>query len=139
MSVETPEYDKPLPVADDLTAPFWQAARAGRLVVQRCAECGAYQHYPRPFCTHCEQATPAWVEASGEGVVHTFTVVERADDPSFNADVPYVYAIVETAEGVRMAGNVVGVDPARVAVGMPVRATFVEVTADVSLPQWEPR
>ena len=137
MTENTISYQKPVPVPDSLTAPFWDAAREGRLLVQRCMTCGKHQHYPRPHCIHCFATTVEYVEASGRGEVHTFTVTYRNDAPGFDAG-PYVFAIVETAEGVRMPGNVIGVDPESVVVGMPVEVTFVPATAEISIPQWRP-
>lgn len=129
---------KPLPVPDALTQPFWDAAREGRLLLQRCAACGTHQHYPRPHCIHCGAGTPEWVDASGRAVVHTFTVTYRNDAPGFGDETPYVFAILELEEGVRMAGNVLGVDPEAVTVGMAVEVTFVAATPEIAIPQWRP-
>src|SRR4051794_28680740 len=82
------------------SAPFWAAARHGRLVVQRCA-CGAWQHPPRPFCLACG-STPDFAPVSGRGTVYSFTVVERALVPALRPFVPYVLALIDLEEGVRM-------------------------------------
>src|SRR4029078_7895385 len=71
---------KPRPQTDGLSGEFWAAAREGRLLIQRCADCGEHQGYPRAHCLRCGGA-PAWLEASGRGVVHTFTVVRRSTNP----------------------------------------------------------
>lgn len=78
-----------------------------------------------------------WIEASGRGTVHTFTVTYRNDTPAFADDVPYVFAIVDLEEeGIRMTGNVLTSDPEQVRIGELVRVTFVPVTDEISLPQW---
>jgi len=60
------EYVKPLPVlGDDLSRAYWEAAREGRLLVQRCRACGEHQLYPRGHCVHCFAPDPEWVEAKG--------------------------------------------------------------------------
>lgn len=129
---------KPLPVTDALTEPFWQAAANGRLVLQRCSACGRFQHYPRPHCVHCSAIAPEWVTASGLAVVHTFTVIHRNDAPGFADEVPYVFAILDLEEGVRMAGNVVDVDVEAMHIGMPVHVRFEQVSNDLAIPLWEP-
>lgn len=139
MSETTQTYLKPVPTPDALTAPYWKAAVDGRLLIQRCQACGAYQFYPRAHCTSCGADGPAWHEATGRGVVHTFSVVHRNGSPGFADEVPYVFAIVELEEGPRMTANVLDVDPEDVVVGMPVEVTFTPISDEIALPQFKPR
>ncbi len=132
---ESPKYLWPRPNEEDRE--FWEGARRGELRIQHCTTCGKHQHYPRPHCIHCFATTVEYVEAAGRGEVHTFTVTYRNDAPGFDAG-PYVFAIVETPEGVRMPGNVIDVDPESVVVGMPVEVTFEAATDEISIPQWRP-
>jgi len=115
---------RPAPEITGHAAPFWAAARDGRLVVQHCPECGHYQHYPRPWCTRCLHEEPEFVESPGEGTVYTFTVIRRAPLPAFAARVPYVLAFVDLDEGVRLVSNIVDCDPESVRIGQRVRARF---------------
>lgn len=85
------------PVEDEVTAPWWAATRERRLLVQRCRDCGAYQHYPRALCTACASTDLEFVPASGRGTVYSHTTVHRAPDPEFPA--PYVVALVRLDEG----------------------------------------
>jgi len=134
---ETSEtYLKPLPATDVLTAPYWEAAASGRLLIQRCAACQRFQFYPRAHCSACGAGDPTWEEASGRGVVHTFTVIHRNGSPGFAEEVPYVFAIVELEEGPRMTANVIGVDPDDVRVDMPVQVTFIRVSDGIGIPQF---
>jgi uncharacterized protein len=132
----TAHYPKVLPQTDALSAPYWKAAAEGRLLLQRCEACGNHQFYPRAHCIRCGSFDPVWEEASGRGVVHTFSVIHRNGSPGFADELPYVVAIIELAEGPRMTANVVGVDPGEVVVDMPVRATFTKVSGDLALPQF---
>jgi uncharacterized protein len=75
---------------------------------------------------------------SGRGTVYSFTIIRQVLHASFAPDVPYVYAIVELEEGVRMIANVVGVASEQVRVGMPVKVVFTDVTPAVSIPRFEP-
>lgn len=124
---------KPRPQPDELSEAYWQAARGGRLLIQRCNACGEHQWYPRAFCLRCG-GEPAWVEASGRGVVHTFTVVRRSTNPEFADDTPYVFAIVALEEGVRMASRIVGVAPEDVRCELPVRVVFPPGDDETPLP-----
>ncbi len=81
---------------------------------------------------------PAPLIAVAEPTDRTFTVVRRSQAPGFKDAFPYVRAYVELAEGVQMLTTLVDVDPARVAIGMPVEVVFEDVTADVTLPRFRP-
>ena len=113
-----------LPVADLETAPYWEGTRAGKLLIKECRACGRAFFYPRSHCPRCWSTDTAWREASGGGTVYTFTVVHQNDLPPFRDRLPYVVAIVELDEGVRMTSNIEGCPPDDVRCGMPVRVAF---------------
>jgi uncharacterized protein len=115
---------RPAPEITDHAAPFWAAAADGRLVVQRCTQCGQRQHYPRPWCTNCLSEAVEFVESAGRGTIYTFTVVRRSPIPAFAARVPYVLAFVDLDEGVRIVTNIVDCDPETVRIGQRVDARF---------------
>jgi uncharacterized OB-fold protein len=122
----------------ELTAPYWNAAREGRLLVQECRACRQAWHPPLPRCPHCHAADTGWRQASGDGTVYTYTVVRHPTHFAFTDKVPYVLAIIELAEGPRLVTALTGVEPDAVRAGMPVRAVFRGVAAGVSLPYFEP-
>lgn len=129
------EYVKPLPVlGDDLSRAYWEAAREGRLLVQRCRACGEHQFYPRRHCVHCFAPEPEWVEAKGTGRLHTFSVVHRTATPGFADEVPYVFGIVELDEGPRLTVNVVDTPLEELRCDLPVRVVFTRVTDELALP-----
>lgn len=128
---------RPLPWPDALSRPFFEAAAAGRLVLQRCTVCGEAVFYPRPYCTLCAGELE-WTEASGSGTVYTFTVIHQNLSGAFIERVPYVVAMIELAEGVRMMGNLVECPPQSLRIGMPVRACFVEAADGIGIPLWRP-
>jgi uncharacterized OB-fold protein len=131
-----------IPGMTDLTRPYWEAAREGRLVVQECAHCGALQHPPQPACPNCHGVCHGsvlrWREVSGEGTVYSRTVVRHATHAAFADQVPYVVALVELAEGPRLVTGITGCAPEAVRVGLPVRVVFRRVTDEVTLPYFEP-
>jgi uncharacterized OB-fold protein len=124
---------RPYPVPDGDTAPFWEAARLGRLRIQRCRACGRAVFYPRAVCPHCTSAELEWIDASGRGSVHSFTVVHRAPE-DFRDEAPYVVALVDLEEGVRMMARITGSEPDQVAIGLPVQVEFQRLTEEIALP-----
>jgi uncharacterized OB-fold protein len=116
---------------------FFDAAREGKLLIQRCGSCDRHQFYPRQVCVHCGSADVEWTEASGRGTVHTFTVIHQQGMPGWRDETPYVAAVIDLDEGVRMTSNVVGVDAADVKIGMSVQVTYVDEGTYV-LPRFEP-
>jgi uncharacterized OB-fold protein len=130
------EYLKPLPKPTPTSQPFWEAARRHELMLQRCGSCGNFVYYPRDRCPHCFSDNLKWERCSGRGKVYSYTVVLRASSRSF-ADAPYVLAIVELDEGVRMTTNIAA-PPEKVQVGMPVVAFFDDVTPEHTLVKFKP-
>jgi len=127
-----------VPGMTELTAPYWDAARAGRLVVQECRSCYQVWHPPLPRCPHCHSAGLGWRAVSGDGTVYTYTVVRHPTHFAFAGKIPYVLAIVELAEGPRLVTAITGVPPAEVRAGQPVRVVFREVADGITLPYFEP-
>jgi len=128
----------PLPRPYQDTAPYWEAAKARRFVLQRCKDCGQHQFYPRGVCSHCLSSALEWVDASGKATVYSFTVNHRAPHPGFQGKTPFVLAIVDLAEGPRMMTNIVDCDPESVTIGMAVEVCFDDVTDEVTLPKFRP-
>ena len=138
MDVEKPgSWEKPLVDPDGVERPFYEAAARGELLYQSCPACKARQFYPRAVCTACG-ATPDWATASGRGRVHTFTVVRQYHAKHFREELPYVLAMIELDEGVRMFGTVTGCAPEEVRIDMPVEAYAVEIEEGLAVPFWRP-
>ena len=133
-----PQYQKPLPAPSPVSQPFWEGLRERELRIQRCADCGRHVFYPRSVCPHCLSEELAWVNASGRGTLYSYTIVRRAMNPAFQADVPYVFAIVELEEGPRVTTNIVNCDLGSLRVDMPVKAVYDNVTPEVALLKFEP-
>jgi len=127
--------ERAFPVLDDVSAPFWEGVAEGVLRIQRCQECARHVFYPRAVCPYCTASHLCWVDASGRGRIHSYTVVHRAP-PDYRDQVPYVVALVELDEGVRMMTRLVDVEPARVRVDLPVE---LAIRGDPRLPYFRPR
>lgn len=126
-----------LSAVDSDTEPFWEACKEGLLLLQRCLDCDALQHYPRSLCVTCNSRSLDFVEASGDGVVHSFTVVHRSPDPE-NMPPPYVVALIRLKEGPIMMSNVIDVDPTTVHCEQPVEVAFEELEDGNHLPVFRP-
>lgn len=113
---------RPTPPPSELSRPYWQAAAQGQLVIQACAACGTLRHYPRLLCSQCHSDACAWQPASGQGVIHSWTVSHHAFHPAFVAELPYTLVTVDLDEGVRALGRWLG--PDALGIGQPVQGRF---------------
>ena len=116
---------------------YWQAAKEGRLVFQKCRDCGHVQFPPRHHCESCWKAELDWTQSAGSGEVESFTIVRRAPLPDFRDKVPYVVAAIAVEEGPRMLTNLVGDNALDVAVGDKVKVTFQPDEDGEILPQFK--
>lgn len=129
---------KVLPVPNELTAPYWDAAREHRLAIQRCA-CGRLAHPPVARCPACAGNDFSWPTMSGRATVYAFTVVHHSVHPVSAGATPYVVALVELDEGPRIVTNVRGCAPEDVRIGMRLEVVFEDLDESVTLPQFAPR
>ena len=83
---------RPLPVADEVSAPYWAAAARHELHLARCAACEAFAVPPAPVCPHCHSTTPHYrfERVTGRGEVRSWTVVRRSFLLGFNELLPFV-------------------------------------------------
>jgi uncharacterized protein len=131
-------YSKPVPTIDPESAPYWEGAKAGRLMIQRCKATGQHFLYSRVLTPGVDDAQVEWVEAGGKGAVYSFTVARRPAGAAFKDDVPYVIASVEVDEGARIMSNVVTDDLDTVHIGMRVEVVFDRVSDDLTIPKFKP-
>jgi uncharacterized protein len=126
----------PLPKPDPVSQFFWDGCAEHKLLIQRCTQCGRYNHPPRLVCPACLSTNLVPTEMSGAGVVDTFTIPLQPYDPYYAGQVPYTLAVVELVEQkhLKMVTNIVEIDPDDVRIGMPVEVVFKEVAPGVTLP-----
>jgi uncharacterized OB-fold protein len=113
-----PDVTRPVPKPDMYvpTKPFWDGARAGKLMLQFCTDTQRFQHYPRPVSIHTGSRNLEWREVSGNGRIYACTIV-RVPGPGLEGRLPLSVATVELDEGVRIIANIVGSNPEEVAIG----------------------
>ena len=121
------------PAASRDTAFFWDGINAHELRIQKRPD-GTLQHPPAPALWNEKDVPTDYVVASGKGTVFSF-VVHHAPQVH-GRTLPFVIALVELEEGVRMLGELRGIDPAKVEIGMDVRATYIDFPAGESGPAW---
>jgi uncharacterized OB-fold protein len=118
----------PAPQPDNVNAAWWEATSHGVLLIQCCSQCGHRQHYPRPFCLACDASDLGWIESSGQGTVHSWTVIERAAYEDIKA--PYVLALVDLAEGVRLLTHLVNCHADEVTCEAKVALRWIKAPGD---------
>lgn len=114
---------KPQPHPTEITQPYWDAAHDGKLMLQRCTKCGTIRHYPQLLCTSCYSDGVEWIEASGRGTIHSWTVAHHAFHPAFKGQLPYTLLTVDLEEGPRAMGRLDGDHP-KLRIGLPVQVHF---------------
>jgi uncharacterized OB-fold protein len=120
------------PVISKDTEFFWEGTKAGQLRIQRWGD--KLRHPPGPMPPDGDlDLKPDYVVASGRGTVYSYVVHHRPAVPGKR--LPFVIALVELEEGVRMLGEVVGT--IEVHIGQKVEATFVKVDDELTLPAWK--
>ncbi|OBK42857.1 bifunctional MaoC family dehydratase N-terminal/OB-fold nucleic acid binding domain-containing protein [Mycobacterium kubicae] len=115
------------------TAFFWEGVKAHELRIQQRGD-GSLQHPPVPAVWQDPAAPIDYVVSSGKGTVFSYVVHHAPKVPG--RTLPFVIALVELEEGVRMLGELRNVDHAQVEVGMPVHATYIDFPAGDSGPEW---
>ena len=136
---EAKKIPRPLPRVNAYmdTRPFWQAANNGKLLIQYCKESGKPQWYPRPVSLATGRRNLEWREVCGRGKVYYWTVTYSAW-PGHEDRVPYICALVELDEGVRMLANLLNVKGEDVKIGMPVQLCWERLSDEINYPAFEP-
>ncbi|MGE2719476.1 Zn-ribbon domain-containing OB-fold protein [Mycolicibacterium celeriflavum] len=130
---------RPVPVPDDVSAPFWAATARHVLTVARCSQCTTLTLPPDVICAACGSTDPQYVftPVSGRGVVRSWTVVRQSFLPGFA--VPFVLVDIELDEqdDLRLIGRLLGADETELCIGAAVSVTFEDVNAEIAVPAFE--
>lgn len=132
--------DKPYPQPrqDTDNAAFIAAWKAGRVLLQRCQDCGTTFFYPRPICPKCWSDRLSPHESAGHGRIVSFSRIHRPNDPAFDREVPIVLAEVALAEDATMLARIVDCDPAAVRSGLAVEVSADAAARGLPLPAFKP-
>lgn len=132
------QLEKPQPRITQCAAPYWDYAKQDKLVLPYCGSCQQAFYYPRLWCPSCFNQDLSWQAMSGRGTVYSYSVIYQSPLPSYQADLPYVLAIIELDEGPRMMANVLNCDIKGVHVDMAVEVIF-EQRGEMKIPQFQPK
>jgi uncharacterized OB-fold protein len=115
---------------------FWDGVDAGKLLIQRCADCTTLRFPWGPGCNACASLKWDTVESTGRGAVYSHVTMHHPKFPAF--DLPYAVGLIELEEGVRIVSNVVDIPHEDVKIGLPVRLEFRTIDPELTLPVFVP-
>ncbi len=129
---------RPIPVPNEWTQPFWDAAKQGVLALQRCQACHHFQQPPYATCVNCMSIDLKFEPVAGHGAIYAYTIMYHTGDQRFAAAVPYASIIVEldAAPGALLIGNLLDAPPTEAKVGRRVEVVFQKLNDEITLPQF---
>jgi uncharacterized protein len=130
-------HGMPRPRVTPDSAPFWEACAQSTFLVPECEQ-GHKRWPPGPMCPDCQSMQTHWSAASGNGSLYSWVVVEHPTHPALNDQVPYVVALVDLDEGVRVVANLCDTPMADIHAGMALELFFEEADG-IRLPNFRPR
>jgi len=116
---------KPVPKPNSDTTWFWNACNNKHFLIQKCDNCQSVRFYPSSVCPDCHDRGWSTVEANGSGTVESYTIIRYAPNDAFEEDTPYVLALIEVEEGIRVMGNVLDCEPSEVNIGDSVSLKWI--------------
>jgi len=125
----------PIPEITPVNQLYFEGCALGELRIRHCPNCGTRFRFAHDWCPMCWSVDIGWQKASGLGSVSHFSVVYQPPTPAF--ETPYILALIDLEEGVRLMSNVL-CEPDAVYIGMPVQVSF-QMRGSVHLPVFVPR
>lgn len=118
---------KPVPIATETSAPFWNGLRERKVKMQQCDDCGHWVFYPRGHCSSCFSPHLTWKEISGKGTLLTYTLTRIPTMPEFTDEMPQKLAVVQFDEGPHVNTTLVGLEPTDIRIGMRLKPVFSDI------------
>lgn len=131
------EYRKPIPQPMPWTKGFWEGCKKNELRIQKCKDCNEFIMYPKLFCPKCLSKNLEWVKAKGTGKIYSYSVVHSYAPTQFADDVPYVVAVIDLDEGVRMMSNIVESALEKVKCDSRVEVVFEKMDENFVFPKFK--
>ena len=128
-----------VPLPNELTKPFWDACKNGRLIVQECNNCNRMQNPPEDKCWECDSSDNLiWREVQGRGIIDCNLVIYDSRLEAFWDQQPYNVAIINLLENpeIKFFSNLPGTPVDQVPIGSEVQVEFEQVAPDQFIPQW---
>lgn len=139
MSSTIPGLERPAPVPNELTKPFWEACNKHRLVLQNCTACQRLHYPPAQKCSQCGSADKLeWKEVAGKGHIDVYFVIRDSRIRGFRSAQPINFALITLDQdpGINFLSNLPGTPPGEVPVGAPVEVKFEQTSSGQFLPEW---
>jgi uncharacterized OB-fold protein len=117
---------EPSTAPDGLAQPYWDGTREGKLRIQKCRGCGAWQWGPEWICHRCHAFDLGWQEIKGRGHIYSYQRPHHPVHPALNGHGAYIVVLVELPDygNIRMVGNLLGDPHQKVRIGTTVEAVF---------------
>ena len=125
------EWPIPKPI-DPINAEFWQVCQDGILRFQRCTACDQFRHLPRYMCASCGSTDYEWSAVKPRGSLYSWTVTHQVFHAEFA--VPFIAAVVEFTEGVRLMSQLIDAEAGQLELGLPVDVQFHVVSDKFQTP-----
>ena len=107
----TTEWKKSFPNVDHDNEAFFAGLKKHELLLWRCTKCKSW-YWPVCYCRRCDNEPFAgqmhWEKSSGRGKIFAFNRHHMAFHPAFQAEIPYIYALIELDEGPLISSTLVG-------------------------------
>lgn len=131
--------ERPAPVSNELTKPFWDACNEGRLVLQNCTACSRLHYPPTQKCAKCGSDKLVWKDVQGKGHIDVFFVIRDSRIRGFQSAMPVNFAVITLDEdpGINFLSNLPGTQPGEVTPGAPVKLVFEKTSNGQMIPEWE--
>ena len=120
----------PIPMNEELSRPFREAAERHELALPRCNTCSHVFFYPRERCPDCFSDDLDWTRVSGLGRLYSFTIVHQPTHPASERESPHIYAMVWLNEGPKIPSSLVECEIENARINMPVEAVYGEVSSE---------
>ena len=120
-------------------AAYYRGLLDHQLLIQRCRDCRAWHHPPRPVCPRCWSRDVTAEAVSGRGTIALLTLL-RYGPPQPGVDYtdghPLVAVDLEEQAGLRVSGAIVQSDSADVQLGASVELVFRNVDGRPPTPEF---
>lgn len=116
---------------------YWEGLQRGELLIQQCPSCGHKQFYPRYLCTACGDE-PSWLVFQGQAKLYTYSIIRKHHQSPFKEMAPYVVAMVDLGDGVKMMTNLINCDLENIHIGMALKPAYVKAREGLTVLYWQP-
>jgi uncharacterized OB-fold protein len=108
---------------------YWREEKPRyRLMGEECVKCGA-KYYPKTPVCRCGSSEFKLYKLSETGRIHSWTVIRNAPI-GYERFTPYIVALIELDDGVKILSQVADIEPESVKMGMKVEYAFRKITED---------